>query len=296
MINIANTSSYTLSGSCSENGRNVTLTLDSITTTSPCTSGSYSKIFSTASAVDGTISLDISQTDLAGNTGTISSSIIKDTGVPTVGIDTLPLIQATTATGYLVTGLCSENTRLVSLSVTDGVLTRSANITCTGGIYSGSMDVSSLSESLITFTATLEDRVGNAATPSVRYTSKDTVYPGLSLTATSPVNIANVNLLPFSGLCSENTQTILLMAGSQSGSIACTFGSFSGALDLSSLPDGNMTLTGSHRDTAGNTTLRAITLIKDTIRPSISLMSLSSTGVTQSGSIMISLGGSESLL
>jgi large repetitive protein len=73
VISLANQSNYTLSGLCSENGRTVNITLESVTSAALCISGNWSRTLSTAGAIDGNINLSLTLSDVVGNITTVTS-------------------------------------------------------------------------------------------------------------------------------------------------------------------------------------------------------------------------------
>jgi hypothetical protein len=112
----------------------------------------------------------------------VTSGINVDGIVPTVTIDATVPIDATNAAAYTLTGTCSEETQVVNLDI--GGITDTP--TCTGGIWSSTLNVSALPESAdntvadISITADHDDSFGNGATQAIDTVIKDTVLPIVS--------------------------------------------------------------------------------------------------------------------
>lgn len=76
-------SSFAMSGLCSEHGATVTVSgVSALTTT--CVGGSWSVNASLSAIADGTHSLTVSQTDAAGNVGTATRTLVKDSTAPAI--------------------------------------------------------------------------------------------------------------------------------------------------------------------------------------------------------------------
>ena len=83
-ISGANQSAYAISGTCSENGRDVTVSVtgSAIVTASPnpvCTAGSFSVTVNVSSLADGTLTVSASHSDAAGNATSVSAPVSKVT-------------------------------------------------------------------------------------------------------------------------------------------------------------------------------------------------------------------------
>jgi hypothetical protein len=107
-ITVANQSSYNITGTCSEDGRNVGITATSGTAASftvACTTGAFNAVgVSLAALADGTVAIVASLTDAAGNSATSSATATKDAtiGAPTITapcatLSRTPAIQRVTA-------------------------------------------------------------------------------------------------------------------------------------------------------------------------------------------------------
>jgi len=275
-INNSNLTTYAVSGSCSEEGRTVTVTVGGTVSATPaCTGGTFSTGTMTVSGIadGGSVSVAAAHTDAAGNSATASTTVIKDTGNPTVAFTSTPSINNSNVAGYTVTGTCSENGQAVNVSIGGTV---SASPTCGGGVFStGSLGVSSIPDNAsVSITASHSDAVGNPATPASTTVIKDTVDPSVALTSTPVINIANASSYTVSGTCSENGQIVTVSVnGVPRSTPTCTGGNFTASsMDVSGVTDGpGISVTAGHSDIAGNTALDSTTVVKDTVRPTVSI-------------------------
>ncbi|MDH4200646.1 MAG: chitobiase/beta-hexosaminidase C-terminal domain-containing protein, partial [Spirochaetia bacterium] len=180
VINNANKASYSVSGTCSENGIIVTVNAGGVTATPTCTTGSYTATAMNASVVgdNAALSVTANQTDAAGNVTTTSTTVLKDTINPTVSIGTAPTINNANKASYSVSGTCSENGIIVTVNA-GGV---TATPTCTTGSYTATaMNASGLADSAaLSVTANQTDAAGNVTTTSTTVL-KDTINPTVSI-------------------------------------------------------------------------------------------------------------------
>ncbi len=166
-VNGTTATSFAFSGICSENGRPVNLTVNSIPETANCTGQVFSKVVNVAALVDGPINVSASQTDSLGN---VSSPIVrqfqKDTVVPTVAISSpasLSIIAQSGQSGFIVSGTCSEDGQAVVLSgAVNGVAP------CIGGLFSASLDFTLALEGNQLVRVDHVDEAGNQAVQASR--------------------------------------------------------------------------------------------------------------------------------
>ena len=166
-INEDNETAYgTLTGTCSENGRDVVVSVGGISpATQPvCGSNSWSLSGLDVSALadNPSILVTADHSDIFGdNAPQATASIIKDTIDPTVTITTPAAdINDTNRTNYSVSGTCSDNGETVEVLV--GVSSPAVEPTCNLGAWSVSgMNVSGNPNGVVTITATHYDAAGN---------------------------------------------------------------------------------------------------------------------------------------
>ncbi|MBS1961628.1 MAG: hypothetical protein JST04_05400 [Bdellovibrionales bacterium] len=266
-VTAAHVSSFTVSGNCSENGRNVVVS-GSASATVVCTGGAWSANLDFSGASEGTVTINVSHADAAGNSANDSRSFTKDTVVPTVAI-TSPAagsyVNISNKTAFVVSGSCTENGQNVVISGAG-----SATVACSSGAWSVSLDLSAAAEGAITLYADHADAAGNPAAQASRNFTKDTIAPNVTVSA--PTNgfyfntLAQGTSLPMSGNCSENGQPVNIVAGSATATPTCTGGNWSAALDLTSVAPGSITIAVTHPDVAGNAVVSppSVTITKET--------------------------------
>ncbi|MBV2169342.1 MAG: hypothetical protein KUL82_11615 [Bdellovibrio sp.] len=134
---------------------------------------------------------------------------------------------------------------------------------CVDGEFSGSVDLSFLSEGDHVFV--LRPDVGESKTWIVE---KDITPPTVTLDpVASFINIANASAFPVSGTCSESGRLVYIKSDLLRFPVLCSLGNFSGTINLSSLSEGAVALTVTHMDAAGNESAASTSTQKDTIRP-----------------------------
>src|SRR5262249_43170198 len=119
LIGAANAGSFTVSGTCSENGLNVVLS-GSASATVVCGGGTWTANLNFSAVPDGVITVNADHSDAAGNAATSASrTFTKDTAAPTVAI-TAPAagsyVNIANKTAFSISGTCSENGRNVVLT------------------------------------------------------------------------------------------------------------------------------------------------------------------------------------
>lgn len=198
-INFTNQSSYSVSGTCSEDGRVVTVSVGGIIDKPSCSGGSFttanldvSPLSDSADPMVADIKITADHNDAADNDALHASSlIIKDIISPVViTIDALPTIYSGNENPYTISGTCSEDGREVTVTV-DGSLTPTTQPTCTGGIYSVAMDLSGRPDSPTPSTPSVaihvfhDDFVGNSHTADLTVI-KDTADPTAAISYSTP--------------------------------------------------------------------------------------------------------------
>ncbi|SMX40768.1 DUF7933 domain-containing protein [Maliponia aquimaris] len=234
---------------------------------------------------DGPVTLRVTLTDAAGNTGTeVSDIATKDLVAPSLAFDA-PLagddvVNAAEASAVTISGTSTDlpDGSTVTVVVSDGaagsvILTPSV----TGGVFSVSADLSGLADGALTLTADATDPAGNPAPQASATATKDTVAPSGYTVAfdQDPVNAANQTAMSISFAGAEVgtgfAYTITSDGGGTpvtgTGTIATGTDTVSG-LDLSGLGDGTLTVTAALTDAAGNTGADASdTATKDATAP-----------------------------
>ncbi len=191
LVNNSNKSNYVLSGSCTNGEGSVSVTIDdtnavtspSIKTGISCDSGNWNILaidaFSVTQLSDGTLTLTASQSDTAGNTGSFTQNISKNTTIPTVTLTTpLSYINNSNESSYSLSGTCSLGANNLSGSLSDGTNTLNfSNVACSSGLWSQSnLDTQLLNEGTITVTIHQSNSAGNTGSKTEVFI-KDTTAP-----------------------------------------------------------------------------------------------------------------------
>ena len=286
-VNAANTSAYLLSGTCSENGRTVDLRFDDgggnrVNESALCGMGSWDQTADLSILNDGSITITANHSDDSSNDALQASiTIAKDATLPTVAITPSTSINLANVSAYNLAGTCSENGRAVGLRFDDGGGSQvNESPLCSMGAWDQTTDLSVLSDGSITITADHSDDSSNDALQAGRTVIKDTILPTVGIMGSPPaVNVANTSAYLLSGTCSENGRAVGLHFDDGGGnqvneSPLCSMGAWDQTTDLSALSDGSITITANHSDDSSNDALQASnTVIKDTILPTVGIMS-----------------------
>jgi|GEM_PF-1082115 len=216
---------------------------------------------------DGTLTLSVTLTDPAGNTGTAATDTTeKDAGAPSgysVSFDQTA-VNAGNADSVSFTFAGAEVGTDYDYTITSshggGSVTGSGTIaTATDQI--GGIDVLSLVDGTLTLSVRLTDSGGNTGSAATATVSKDVVVPsGYSVSLDQdPVTAANDNAISFTFASAEfaadYAYTITSSGGagsvSGSGSVGSPGQQVSG-IDVTGLPDGTLTLSVTLTDDSGN--------------------------------------------
>ncbi|HCM46865.1 MAG TPA: hypothetical protein DIS98_04955, partial [Colwellia sp.] len=259
-----------------EDGQTIDITVsDGITTLSFSTivSGLSWKIADTNLSVmnDGPLTFTSVVSDLAGNETSATKVIQKDTNaditiaVETNDVTTDDIINAAESSTVDISGTVSniENNQTVNLTVSDNVNTLTFSTTVIGGQwFVNDVDVSSLFDGPISYTAQVNDIAGNPADISI-YKEKDT-EASITVKIESGDDeflIADeINPLIITGTVSniESSQTVTIALSNTTGdsdiitTIVNTDLTWSASIDISNYNDGALTAIASANDLAGN--------------------------------------------
>lgn len=285
VVNIANKTAVSLSGTCSENGRTITLG-GSIASTANCAAGTWAKTLDFSAVADGPISLTADLDDVAGhNAAQEVIHTFKDIIAPTVSLDPISINQMN-ASAVPLSGSCSENGKAVTIG---GAVNGSA--TCSAGTWTASLDYSGQPDGNVAITVNTADGVGNAAAPVSTNLVKNTSLPVVTINNVV-INDANKSAVTVSGDCSEDTRAVTI-GGDVSGSANCASGTWSTSIDFSGRPDGSVAIIADHSDTEGNNAVQATrNLTKDTIAPTADITGAPS-GTNNTVTMNITIGGAD---
>lgn len=270
-ITAANEVTYSVSGTCSDNGQIVSVSIGGIPKTPLCTSGAWDTGATNVSGLGDTPSLPITadHTDAAGNTAVQASTAVdKNAATPQVGITLAQSITAANQTSYPVSGTCTENGTIVDVNI--GSINIQPN--CSAGTWTtGDVDVSALVDN----PAILITADHSTATQATTNVSKDTVSPTVTISSSPNINQANETNYVASGTCSENAVMVDINIGLLNFTPNCNSGSWTtGSIDVSTLVDGaSINFTADH-----STAPQAITTIsKNTASPTVANLTVPTT-------------------
>lgn len=273
-INIANEASLPISGTCSEDTRDVSVDIDGTVFTLTCTGGAFSGNIDTSPVGDGTLlSVAADHADEAGNSATQATDTIdKDATAPTIAITFSSDINSSNESTYQVSGTCSDDGQTISLSI-GGILD---SPTCSSGSWTSSItDVSGLVDGSITITADINDALGNSATQASVSVTKSSATPTVAITSAPDITQANETGYEVSGTCSENGRTVTIDLGGTAYTPSCSGGTWTtGSQDVSALLDGSVVITADHDNSGGTPATQAsVTVSKDTTAPTVTISS-----------------------
>lgn len=266
-INNSNLASYSIVGTCSEFGQAVDVKIGSITSSTNCVVGSFMVTsLDVSSLADGVIEISAEHFDSNGLSNTYSLSVSKDTLTAVVAIDSLVGINNVNQTDYVVTGTCSENNSIVDVFI--GAINKQPQ--CTSGTWTtGFVDLSGIADGTITMTA---DH-GNAIQASSDV-NKDTASAVVTIGSAVDISSANEMTYIISGECTQAATMVDIFIGTINVQPTCTAGTWSsGFVDVSSLTDGNISITADH----STATQATMTITKATLTPSVDSLSIPTT-------------------
>lgn len=236
----------TIGGRC-EIGLNVNLNLvgGGLIGTVLCSGGVFSFPYALPGA-DGIKNITATQTDVAGNTGSDSKNLIKDTIAPAVSI-TAPAVSAFGRNGIRVSGTC-ETGYMVELS--GGGMMGGQTTSCSSGVFATDITYSN-GDGTKKIIATQTDRAGNSGS-SNRDFLRDSLSPIIKIT--SPTSgTATRGMIVVTGTCENGLSVVIsgsaLGAGTQT--VSCSTGQFAFSLTPVA-PDGSKQIVVAQTDAAGN--------------------------------------------
>ena len=270
-ITLSNETNYLISGSCSESGELVELSLGMLEVSVPCVANAWSSgnLDVSGEADSSVFTLYADHSNSVGLSAISASlSVDKTTNTPVVSILSAPNISSANVTDYRVSGTCSHTGQSVNLDI--GGIQKTLN--CNSGSWnSGSLDVSSLSDALsIDISANHQDELGNPAPQQVVQVSKDLSIPTVTINSALNIDTSNQYSYTLSGTCSENNETVNISIESISLSSTCQNQTwYLGSLDVSSLSDNDVVMiTADHSNSlAENAEQASVFVSKATTTP-----------------------------
>lgn len=231
IINLANATTYPVSGTCQATAGMVTVSVGSVVTSTACSAGSFSTSMNVAALADGpSITVSASQTNCAG-TGSTSRPTSKDTTAPGAPVFTAPADGSFSGTATpTISGTAEAGS---TVRVISGGVTVCTALTQGNGVWT--CTTSTLPEGVRSITTVATDPAGNASVSSgPRTITVDTTAP-IAPVINSPVQGSTVGPSPtISGTAeafatvtvTEGAGTICTVAANNLGQWSCatTFG------------------------------------------------------------------------
>ena len=283
LINIANQNTYELNGDCSENGRDVSITLGSNAVVAvSCSDGDWTH---SPNVGEGSSSVSITHSDAAGNTGTLISPdpLVKDTIAPTFDFVSDLDINADNEGQYYVSGTCSEAGDLV-VAVDKDSFQHTQTVPCNNGSWmTSAIDVSAIpstSPVSVELTAGMTDAADNpAAQQKSKTVRKDTTSRSVAIDRLSgdpdkapPINLDNVASYQVAGSCSDQAGDVTVtVGGTAEGTGACSGERWTATVNASTVSDGTAVAVSASFGSGSEKVSDATTAIKDTIAPQVTI-------------------------
>jgi hypothetical protein len=278
-IDTSNVSTYSLSGTCDEASATVNVNLGGLSNTATC-DGSVWSIASWDISAEGDatgISVTADMDDAALNPATQATTTVdKDTTAPSVAItspvDSSYINIASDSGSFAVSGTCDENGATVDILVGGVSAAGQSGMLCDGANFSGSIDSTVIAEGSFVLSAELSDSANTGVSGNINII-RDVTAPTIALDALGNITAANEASYSVTGTCSADTDSISISVGSASNSGACSSGTYTIAVDTSSIVDGSgISVTADITDAAGNTATQASTTVnKDATIPTITI-------------------------
>ena len=287
----SDSSSFGVSGTCSEAGRTVTIKIDGTNNgTAICTGTTFASTnVNTTTLTQAAHLFTATISDVVGNSTTSSNiSATRDVTAPVVSISSpsVSTIKSTGSTVYTLTFTDTNLGTLVNTTINSGITINGANTGCTKSTtVAGAVATVTITNCSGNGTASItvgstawKDQALNVLTangPSSTFTVDNTV-PTIAIT--TPANNSWINSTTdsssytVSGSCSEAGQTVTIkINGTNNGTATCNGTTFTSTnVDTTSLSEAAHTFTASISDTVGNTTISSgVSVTRDVTDPTV---------------------------
>ena len=223
IINIANKESYNMEGECSENGREVSITLGGDLTSTATEDCSNNRWDYSPNLEEGRFSITLAQSDAAGNTTAFNSPtlLLKDVTAPVFSFDSDLDINAANENVWHISGTCSEDG---TVTVTLGSLGSKSAICQDGRWRTAAFNTASIaSTGTFQILASVVDLADNSYTIPGKTVDKDTSGWAVEISLpeeaaqATPINLGNVENYPVNGICSSQEGDVTVTVGGGSG-------------------------------------------------------------------------------
>ena len=280
-INLANKDSYTLEGTCSEDTREVSVTIGSLPPeTVTCSSGLWSLQPDTTAIPPGVSAIVVGHKDAIGNEGRDDDdTITKDIVAPVVEIASDHKVNSINQNAFPINGSCegSETVTVLIGGTSTGDTVKIARVPCSAGVWEYTADLGSgYDEGRLDLVVTQTDALGNEGRAEQQLV-KDITPPTIGIITPDDMNAANALNYHFIGTCSDSGASVsVVVAGNiQLPDVICSgtnWGVSSREGIFVNLDDGpNIAVVVTITDDHGNLARAETTFNKDTTPPAVGI-------------------------
>ena len=266
-ISSAQMTTYTLNGTCSENGRDVVATLTnsslksgaSVISQSACSDGQWeTEGMDTTSLSDGEVNIALVHGDLSGNLKSISQVVIKNSIPSAVSITKpsatdrlIPLGDLAGLSAYVIQGSCSQNGGTLSVELSNGDETSIKETpTCSSKSWNITVDINSWREGRIIIDAMETSNINEQASTR-KIIIKDTSAPVFALAQDPPPGMSpsTGETYNLGGTCSDDRDIVSVTLSDRdtshdvTGQGTCDGGTWSVSLVYGGLDEGVIDMT-----------------------------------------------------
>lgn len=236
------------------------------------------QVLPTALPSNGTYTIDVSQTDAAGNISTDSTSFTLNAGVPTIAI-TSPVSGATNQASATVTGTISDATSLTLTVLKDGVPIAGSPFAVTASGAAWSQLVTFSGDGGYSFSAAASNVAGSGSSNTVALLV-DATAPALP-TITAPSGAVSTTTPLATGTAEPGATMRLVLDGTAITPAPIANGTGAWSFQFATLSQGGHTLTARAEDGATNLSpLASRTFTIDTLAPLAPVISSPLSGST----------------
>lgn len=175
VVTQVNQHQYIIKGTCTAGDNNVVVTVAGQNQVVGCDAGNWQGEFDLSTVSDGLLVITAKQTDQAGNSTMVNSTVLKDTIAPLVTINQPSLINSVNMASYILEGTCELTEGEVELEWNSQTVKTSCDAT---GKWQKSFDFTSVPDGndVLEVKASQADRYGNKTTVSAML-NKQAVRP-----------------------------------------------------------------------------------------------------------------------
>ena len=298
-------SDLTVSGtSTAEAGQTVTVSLNGKDyTTTVSADGSWTlnvPAADLAGLTDGSVTVNASVSDKAGNPASVDHNLTVDVTVPAVTINTIAgddvINVAEHSQAHVISGTATGAAAGDKVTVTIGGQTYTTVLDAAGNWSVGvpASVISGLSDGTVTVTASVTDAAGNTGTGSHNVTV-DTGLPSVSFNAISDDNVLNavekgqdLRVSGTSANLAEGTVVTVTLNGKNYTATTAADGTWSltvPAADLAGLGQANYTLNAATTNGVGNSVSNTANLLVDTALPTVTINTVAGDNVINAAEV-----------